>query len=140
MTDETEVILADYAVLPTDTIQGSGDKSPVYTDTEVTEEDRTVKFWNTINFADATTGKTRRVRGGIKIDSGAWVLTSWYNYTSPLSSHTCQPEDTILVSHNGPSHDYDVYSRLQVEEMSVIWSGKFDQEDGPETATVNESD
>ena len=141
MTDETEVILANYDVLPNDTLTWSENKSPAYTDTEVTEEDRTVKFWNTLNFSDSTNGKIRRARGGIKIDTGAWAWTSWYNYTSPLSIYEFKPEDTISVPHNGPSHDYDVYARIQVEESSgVIWTSKVDRTSAAETATVNESD
>ena len=140
VTDETEVVLSSHDIDPSDTMSNDDERSPNYVDTEVTEEDRTVKFWNTANFSDATTGKTRRARAGIIIDGGSPIFTSWHNYTSPLTSKVFQPDDTVTVPHNGPSHEYDIETKIEVDEQAgVTWSSLKRHTTTAYIATVNET-
>ena len=140
MTDETEVIVSNHDITPTDQMVNNDDRSPLYTDTEVTPLDRTVKFWNTANFSDATTGRTRRARAGIIIDEGTPTFTSWHNYTSPLASKVFQPEKEITVPPNGPSHEYDIETKIEVDEQAgVTWSSLKRHTTTAYIATVNET-
>ena len=140
MTDQTEVVDSSHIIV-NNQMTSDSQKSPQYTDTEVTQEDRTVKFWNSAAFSDDDIQSgSRRVRAGIIIDDGPPVWTSWHNYNSPATAQTVlQPEDEIVVPYTGEDHDYDVKTRVQVEEMSgVIWSGLFDHTTQSYTATVKE--
>jgi len=138
MTDETEVIQSSHIVLE-ESMNNDSDESQAYRDTQVTPEDRTVKFWNTATFSDITTGKQRRVKFGIDVD-GDTTWLSWDSYTSPKTATPYQPETEIVVPPNGPTHNYEVKTKVVVEEYAgLVWGPLQDVTTPGYTATVNEA-
>ncbi len=138
MTDETEVVESEHTA-DENGMSTSGRKSPLYRDTEVTEDDRTVKFWNRATFSDVSTGNLRRVRFGIDVDGGiAWV--PWDEYTSPKEPTIYKPEKEITVPRDGnPEHPYPVKTRYEVDKWSDSeWSSLQRGDVGPHTAKVKE--
>ena len=91
--DETEVIMSTHEA-DDDSVSTDGDKSPLYHDTHVTSQDRSVRFWNTGNFSDVSNNKERKIRFGITIEGHGinreqW--TDWDEYTSQRQVyHTTQ--------------------------------------------------
>ena len=138
--DETEVILSEH-ISYGESVESSSEKSPAYTDTEVTETERDVTFKCTANCSDTSTGKERKWKVKVTV-SGHGVESSgdWeeHIYTSPLAEIPIRPFDSIEVPDHGLSeYNFDVFTSWELWEevggqSSIINSGN----EGPHTATV----
>ena len=140
MTNQTEVIDSTHIVTSED-MDDHDQKSPLYTDPEVTQQERAVRFWNTASFSDTDIQSgSRKARAGIDVD-GSITWTSWHNYSSPATSENIfQPETEFVVPYTGSDHEYDVKTHIQVEELDgVVWNLLYDRNVGPYTATVKET-
>ena len=138
--DETEVIQSTHVADTAGAVTSDYDRSPAYTDTEVTQNERTVKFWNTGTFSDTSTQRDRKWLCRIHIvGNGVDELSNWeeWEYTSPLAPHPLSPEKTITVPDlSQPSYDFDVFTVWE------LWEGDFQLRDGvegPIVATVDDN-
>ena len=143
-TDETEVVVGTLTADSQGGVNSTDGKSPSYTDTEVTENERSIRFWNTITVSDTdTNSKQRKFRVRVRVvghgvdTSGSWVE---HPYSSPLASTPLQPDKTFNVPDQDlPKYDFTVTGPWELYEMQ---SGTYNLIDsggqGPETATVND--
>ena len=144
-TDETEVILGTLVANTAGQVTDDHDKSPLYTDTEVTENERTVKFWNRVICSDTdTNGKERMFKVKIAIvGHGIDTECAWveHEYTSPLAATDLFPEKTISVPDQS-LNQYDFAISLSwefYEKQSGEYVRLANAIQGPETATVNDN-
>ena len=138
MNDETEVVDSTHTAT-NDYIDHSSRQSPIYHDTEVTQMDRTVKFWNKALFSDTTTGILRRLRFGIDVNgSVSWLPKEEYNSPKPPTIY--QPQMEVLVPNDGyPEHIYPVKTVIELEEwQGDQWTMIFNENEGPYNARVLE--
>ena len=142
--DETEVIVSSHIADSQGGVESNYERSPLYTDTEVTETERDVTFWNTANVSDTSNGKERKWKVKITISGhGVSSESSWseHAYVSPLPEIAIHPEDTIEVPDIGlPKYEFDVCTVWELyEKVSGIYNRLTGASEGPVTATVNDN-
>jgi len=141
--DETEVVDGSLAA-DDDSVTQDSDKSVAYTDTEVTESERSIRFWNTFLCSDSSLAKERKFKLKIHIvGHGIDTESNWveHEYTSPLTAIPISPDKTFNVPDLELSeYNFDVSTPYELyEKQSGVYNLTHSGESSSETATVDDS-
>jgi len=142
--DETQVIVGTLVADTPGGVETDDSKSPAYTDTEVTQNERSVTFKNSISCSDTSNGKERKFVVSARAEGHGLDETGTpeeHVYTSPLSAHPLTPEVEIDVPDQSLSqYDFTVTTPYALyEKINDEWTELAVAAQGPETATVNDN-
>ncbi len=142
--DETEVIESTHTANTAGQVESSVSKSLQYVDTDVTQNERDVRFWNTNTWSDTSTSRERKIMCvahavGHGIDVFGDQVT--HEYQSPLPPMPLQPDvDVNVPDLSLPEYEFDVSTDWELfEKVNGEYSKINYGTAGPITATVHDN-
>ena len=140
MTDETEVVESTHVADGDQVTDVGSDQSNLYSETQVSQSDRTVTFWNRVHFGDTTIPKQRKIVFFIEISGHGITETgsTEQEYYSPLGSRPYLPAREITVpTLNLQQYRFEVKTVYELYNRDGIgWTKVAFGETNTETATV----